>query len=79
MREKRVYLVISFNQHEEAIELEQICKDYENLGRIIPTPSQVCAGCGLSFKSELENEMMLKELIDKNNLKYDKISYVNMY
>lgn len=79
MREKKEVLVISFNKTSGALELESLLKDRKNLGRIIPTPSEVSAGCGFSWRADLEAKEELIKIIKENNIEYDKFNYLKMY
>ena len=79
MREKKKVLVISFNKVGGALELESLLKDNKRLGRIIPTPSEVSAGCGFSLRADLEVEEELLKVLKDSNIDYDKLSYLQMY
>ena len=79
MREKKKVLVISFEKVGGALELESLLKDDKKMGRIIPTPSEVSACCGFAWRAELEFEKELIEVIEKNNIEYDKLTYLYMY
>ena len=79
MREKKKVLVISFEKVGGALELESLLKDDKKMGRIIPTPSEVSAGCGFAWRAEFEVEEELIEVIEKNNIEYDKLTYLYMY
>ncbi|MCI1726105.1 MAG: DUF3343 domain-containing protein [Lachnospiraceae bacterium] len=49
MRKKELMTVLSFAATTDAMALEAKCREEGMPGRIIPTPSAVSAGCGLSW------------------------------
>lgn len=61
-RQKKPRLVISFNTTTAALAFEDICK----LGRLIPLPPEIKAGCGLAYCAELEFEQEINKLLAKH-------------
>ena len=59
MQEKR--LIITFNTTTDVLRAEGVFKENNILGKIIPIPSEISAGCGLTWESEIE----LKEVLIK--------------
>lgn len=55
MRKYKDYVVIGFNTTSEAMAMENYCRLNGIKGRLIPTPSAVSAGCGLSWRMEPED------------------------
>ena len=81
MRDKTPKVVITFSTTTDAIALESESKsDPAALpGRIIPVPSEISAGCGLSWcAEESDREVLLAGIRDKN-LAYEGVFSVCMY
>lgn len=49
-RVRRDYLVITFDTTTAAMACEKLCHSKGLPGRMIPVPSQISAGCGLSWR-----------------------------
>lgn len=54
MRKKELRLVVTFHTTADAMEMEQICRQQNVPGRLIPVPRSVSAGCGLAWCAEPE-------------------------
>ena len=50
MRERKLWLVISFATTTQALAVEAAAAEDHISGRIIPLPQQISAGCGLAWK-----------------------------
>lgn len=59
--------------------LEKACAGEESLGRIIPTPQEISAGCGLSWCAPTEAEAALTALCAKRGIAYAGMTTVRMY
>ncbi|MBQ4610339.1 MAG: DUF3343 domain-containing protein [Clostridia bacterium] len=59
MREKRLYLVITFHTTSAAMAMEALCAEKGLPGRLIPVPREITAGCGMAFRAEAEQEQSL--------------------
>lgn len=64
---------------EDALALENSCKHDASLGRIIPTPQALSAGCGYAWRAGLQAEEEVMRLIEVNHLAYEKKIYLQMY
>lgn len=73
MRKKELRLVITFNTTTEAIAMESSCKENNIPGRIIPVPTQISAGCGLSWSMPPEWTQKIKDYMKEKRLCYDKM------
>ncbi len=81
MRQKMPKTVITFSTTSDAMAFEAASrKDPEALpGRIIPVPSEISAGCGLSWAApEEDRETLLAGIADKG-LAYEGVFAVEMY
>ncbi len=54
MRQKKEFLVITFSETTDAMAAEKLFMAKGVPGRIIPIPRQLSAGCGLSWKTDME-------------------------
>lgn len=71
MRIKKRCVLVTFKSTNEAIEFEANCT--ATSGRLIPLPGQIHAGCGLAWKSPVENKSALLQMIYEKKLKIDEI------
>jgi len=74
-RQKKPRLVIAFNTTTSALAFEDICK----LGRLIPLPSQVKAGCGLAYCANLEFEDEINKMLQAHNIAYFAKQIIELY
>ncbi|MBQ3356143.1 MAG: DUF3343 domain-containing protein [Oscillospiraceae bacterium] len=56
MREKQLRLVVTFSTTAAAMEMERYCLANGVPGRLIPTPRQITADCGLAWSAPPEAE-----------------------
>ena len=86
--ENNKYIIISFNTTTDAMAFEKFCIGNKIGGKLISVPKEIDAGCGLAWEIEInynnakndniENLEMsklneVKEMVNRNNLKCDKI------
>ena len=64
MRQKELKLVVT---------MEKVCKEKGAVGRLIPVPRVISAGCGLSWCAPLDQRDALKEIMDSVGLKEEAI------
>ena len=68
MREKKLWLVISFETNTAAMAAEALCKQEGIGGRIIPLPKEISAGCGLSWRAEVTERPKLEALLRREQI-----------
>lgn len=56
MREKQLRLVVTFSTTTAAMEMERYCLANGIPGRLIPTPRQITADCGLAWSAPPESD-----------------------
>ena len=56
MREKKLYLIITFHTTAAAIAMERLCRDKGLPGRLIPVPRELTADCGMAWCAPLDAE-----------------------
>ncbi len=71
MREKRLYLIITFPTTSAAMAMEAMCMEKGLPGRLIPVPREITAGCGMAFRAEVEQEQSLLDAASESGIKVD--------
>jgi len=71
MREKRLYLVITFHTTSAAMAMEAMCAEKGLPGRLIPVPREITAGCGMAFRAETEQEQSLLDAAKEAGIQVD--------
>lgn len=61
MINKELSLIISFNKTTDAMAFEDYCLKNGIKGRLIPLPKEISSGCGLAFKSDINQEEEMKK------------------
>ena len=69
MIRKTEKLLITFYTTTDAMAMEDMCKKHHVAGRIIPVPGSISADCGLGWCAEPNDETVLREFIEKQNLR----------
>ena len=62
MREKKLWLVITFHTTAAAIAMEKLCRAKGLPGRLIPVPRELTADCGMSWRAEVQDRAALAAL-----------------
>lgn len=68
MIKKEMKLLITFHTTLEAMMMENICKEQQMDGRLIPVPGSISAGCGLAWCAKLESEETLTVLMKTHGI-----------
>ena len=71
MREKRLYLIITFHTTSAAMAMEAMCAEKGLPGRLIPVPREITAGCGMAFRAETEQEQSLLDAAREAGIQVD--------
>lgn len=81
MRQKTPKVVITFNTTTDAMAFEMEAKAQPGTlpGRIIPVPSEISAGCGLSWCADEAERDLLLEAVREKGLAYEGVHSVLMY
>lgn len=75
MQEKR--LIITFNTTTDVLRAEKLFKENNFFGKIISIPSEISAGCGLTWESEIELKEKLINILEENDIQYDGVYLIN--
>lgn len=73
MRPKKLQCVVTFKTTTEAITFEKAAKAAGLSGRLIPLPTTLAAECGLAWKEDPKNKVLLERLLKEHNLVHYKI------
>lgn len=73
MIKKEMKLVITFHTTTEAMAMEKACKEAGADGRIIPVPRAISAGCGLAWCAGMESEQNLRDLMEKQGIRFQEM------
>ena len=79
MRTKKPQLVITFSNTPEAIKMEKYCQEHQMPGRLIPIPSQITAGCGLAWKTELSEKDTIMNFMEQQKLHWEAMYELLMF
>lgn len=78
MATKKLYAIVTFNTTTDAMHTEKVCKSNGLSGRLIPVPRAISAGCGLSWREDIDNLDSLKNILKNNNIEYDAITQLEL-
>ena len=73
MREKKLWLVITFHTTAAAIAMEKLCRAKGLPGRLIPVPRELTADCGMSWRAEVQDRAALAALTEAEGLEVAEI------
>ena len=68
MREKKLWLVITFHTTAAAIAMEKLCRAKGLPGRLIPVPRELTADCGMAWRAGVEDRAALEAVIEREQL-----------
>lgn len=68
MREKKIWLVITFHTTAAAIGMEKLCTARGLAGRLIPVPRALTADCGMAWRAEIADRASLEALAASEGL-----------
>ena len=79
MRKKTKQLVITFSTTTVAMAMEKRAQEMEIFGRLIPLPSEISAGCGLSWKTKPEEKEKMLVFLEEEKLKWEAMYELELY
>ena len=79
MRKKTKQLVITFSTTTAAMEIEKRAQEMGIFGRLIPLPSEISAGCGLSWKTKSEEKEKMLVFLEEEKLKWEAMYELELY
>ena len=79
MRKKTKQLVITFSTTTAAMAMEKRAQEMGIFGRLIPLPSEISAGCGLSWKTKPEEKEKMLVFQEEEKLKWEALYELELY
>ena len=79
MRKKTKQLVITFSTTTAAMAMEKRAQQMRIFGRLIPLPSEISAGCGLSWKTKPEEKEKMLVFLEEEKLKWEAMYELECY
>ena len=79
MRKKTKQLVITFSTTTAAMAMEKRAQEMGIFGRLIPLPSEISAGCGLSWKTKPEEKEKILVFLEEEKLKWEEMDELALY
>lgn len=77
MRHRVPKLIISFESSTAAMAMESAARP--GLGRIIPLPAKINAGCGLAFCADPDDEEEVVKILEKSGIAHSGIHFIELY
>lgn len=68
MIEKKEKIIITFYTTTAAMNMEDVCRSYGSVGRIIPVPGFISADCGLAWCAPPQYEQQLLQIMKDNDI-----------
>ncbi|MDL2217517.1 DUF3343 domain-containing protein [Christensenellaceae bacterium OttesenSCG-928-M15] len=78
VRQRKPKLIVTFPSVTAAMTMEDACKREGLDGRLIPTPQELTAGCGLSWACEPEAEVSIKALLEKGAIPFGQVCVLQL-
>ena len=79
MRKKTKQLVTTFSTTTAAMAMEKRAQVMGIFGRLIPLPSEISAGCGLSWKTKPEKKEKMLVFLEEEKLKWEAMYELELY
>ena len=76
MLQKKLCLVVTFDATAAAMAAEKYCLERGVPGRLIPVPREITAGCGLSWKAEVDQEEAVTAALEAAGIAYSGVHRV---
>ena len=62
------FLLLASDSTHFVMKLEKLLQNFQIWCRIIPLPSEISAGCGLSIRAELSDKDKIDKILEENNI-----------
>lgn len=70
MADERKWLIVTFDSTTDAMRMEKEAKGAGVPGRIIPLPTQISAGCGLSWRADPEDKVRIESFMKERGINH---------
>ena len=71
MRTKQNYHLLTFHTTTAAMAMEDYCHEHGIMGRMIPLPQEISAGCGLAWRMRPEEYAQEKDRIEASKIQVE--------
>lgn len=78
MKEKK-WLIVTFDSTTDAMKMEEEAKKAGIPGRIIPLPTQISAGCGLSWRTEPGMKDEIESFMKERGIGHDRLVMIDAF
>lgn len=68
MRQRHPRLIVTFETTAMALKMETVCHAVGALGRLIPVPREITAGCGLAWCAAPQDREQLSALMQTHDI-----------
>ncbi len=79
MRRKQPALIITFSSTADAMAVEKHCGEHRLPGRLIPTPGEITAGCGLAWKAPPGDAERLFAALEAMDIRWEATAVLEMW
>lgn len=73
MRKKECKIVITFDTTTHAFAMEEACEKNKLIGRLLPVPREITAGCGLCFCLSLDQEEGIHSFLEQTSCQFKQL------
>lgn len=78
MRRKELRLVVSFETAAAAMAMERYCLEHDVPGRLIPTPRQITANCGLAWSAPADARERVESAMNEAGIPAAALSFLEL-
>lgn len=71
--------MITFSETADAMAAEQLFQKIGMPGRIIPIPRQLSAGCGLSWRTETDQDKQARDALEEAGIHWQEMEPVSLW
>lgn len=73
MIKKSLKHIVTFHTTSAAMEMEDVCREENLNGRLIPLPKRISADCGLAWCSDIKDSRSVEKLLAETGLPFQGI------
>lgn len=78
MREKRLYIIVTFHTTAEAMATEKSCMKKGIEGRLITVPRVLTADCGIAWQGHPDTRQVLENTLNEAGIEFEGIHELEM-
>lgn len=69
-------IVVAFATTSNAMAMEIYANKKNIVGKLIPIPNEMSAGCGLCWLTDTDDEMEVKSILEEGNLSWERMELI---